>query len=363
MIYPKKFDKILLIYAVFNLKAQPSPQCFVLYSIQQNSKTQIKTMSRFWKCERCAFDNPSILTTDKCLFCSQRWQCKKCNIFNPMNKSKCIMCKSPSSSHAIIYKYSQKPPNKPIQNTPSTSSPATNIVKEKKVNTMEETKYQYEPIKQCHHSHDKCPSIKKLASILYYYQSLDPCINYQHKDKFIHFVTNIYKNLLNDYIHLIKHHQHQIEDIQKDFLQNRHFATCNIQYCNYTLRHHHVHQSLRNNNKEENGVFDFFAQIMDNLHYYIFHLFDVALRTPSITTTHHINDETKSIKTEEDEFFDPKLASIRQRIKNKRENTKKFRRFGRKEANSTISKQQSKIKKSIYNSFGMLYACLSPLFF
>ena len=41
---------------------------------------------------------------------------------------------------------------------------------------------------------------------------------------------------------------------------------------------------------------------MDSLHYYIFHIFDVGLRTQTRPTTDDINDEEKSITIQENEF-------------------------------------------------------------
>ena len=76
---------------------------------------------------------------------------------------------------------------------------------------------------------------------------------------------------------------------------------------------------------------------MDGLHYFVFHIFDIGLRTPSIPTTADIDDEQKSITIKEDEFFDAKFAALRQRLNDKRENTKIFKRFGRQENNSKFS--------------------------
>ena len=89
--------------------------------------------------------------------------------------------------------------------------------------------------------HVQCPSLLRIAAGLKYYSLLNPAKNLHQQYIFTNFTTTIYTNILDDYIHLIQHHQHQIEDIQKEFIQNRGFTKCNIKSCNYTSRHHRVH--------------------------------------------------------------------------------------------------------------------------
>ena len=189
----------------------------------------------------------------------------------------------------------------------------------------------------CPH-YKQCPSISRLCVALRYYSELNPVNNPQQQDIFAHFTTTIYTNLLDDYIHFIKQHQHQIQEIKKEFIDNRGFTKCNIKTCPYTSRHHRVDQKILNdNNSEENSSFDFFKETMDSLHYYIFHIFDSGLRTQTTPTTDDINDEKKSIARNDDEFFDSKFAELRQRINDKRENTKTFERFERHGNNSKFS--------------------------
>ena len=80
----------------------------------------------------------------------------------------------------------------------------------------------------------------------------------------------------------------------------------------------------------------FFVETMDSVHYFIFHIFEVGLRTPSIPTT-ITNDTDHDEKSNKDEFFDAKFAELRQRINDTRVNTNTFRRFGRQANNSKFS--------------------------
>ena len=104
----------------------------------------------------------------------------------------------------------------------------------------------------------KIISILRLCVALKYYSLLNPVNNPQQQDTFTNFTSTIYTNLLDDYIHFIKQHQHQIEEIQNELTNNNGFTKCNIKNCDYTSRHHRVDQKLVNNdNNEENGPFDF----------------------------------------------------------------------------------------------------------
>ena len=182
---------------------------------------------------------------------------------------------------------------------------------------------------QCINSeiHLQCPSLLRLSFALKYYALLNPNNNPQYQDTFTHFATSIYQKLLDDYIHFINHHQHQIEDIQNEFLQNKGFTRCNITNCHYAFRHHHVHQTQTTlNDDDNNDKFTFFAGTMDSIHYYIFHIFDVGLRSPALLSS--TKDTTKT-SPGKNEFFDYEFAEIRERINANRSNTNLFKRFKR----------------------------------
>ena len=83
---------------------------------------------------------------------------------------------------------------------------------------------------------------------------------------------------------------------------------------------------------------------MDSIHCYIFHIFDIGLRTLSTTPPHGKNYDEKSngdkmttTATQENEFFDSKFAEIRQRINDTRGNTQTLKRFESRDKNSKFS--------------------------
>ena len=90
------------------------------------------------------------------------------------------------------------------------------------------------PIKCNKHGNDpinQCTSIKRLISLLTTYSDLDIEHNNDDQNTLIVQLTE-YKQFLNDYIHLLTDHQHQLE------LINKSLEPCDISKCKYTSRHH-----------------------------------------------------------------------------------------------------------------------------
>ena len=189
------------------------------------------------------------------------------------------------------------------------------------------------------HNYKECSSLLRLSEILQHYALLNPFNNPQQQDAFTKYMTTKQPNVLDDYIHFIRHHQHEIEDIQNEFLKNRGFTKCHITNCNCTSRHHRVVGNSFSHN-EDNILFNFFAETIDSLHFYIFHIFDVGLRIPSRPKDYNSNHDEKGnidITSGKGEFFDPEFAEIRQRINEKGANTNSFERFGKQGNDSKFS--------------------------
>ena len=79
----------------------------------------------------------------------------------------------------------------------------------------------------------------------------------EHGDIFTHFMEEIYVNFLNDYIHFVRNHSNQIEEIHLHFTNNRGFAKCDIKECTLTSRHHEVDDNNAKN-KSVDLKFEFY---------------------------------------------------------------------------------------------------------
>ena len=168
-------------------------------------------------------------------------------------------------------------------------------------------------------NYQNCPSISRLCKALEYYHELD-IVDQYHYVLFEEFTNDIYIKLLDDCIHLHKEHGHQIEDIHNEFVDNPRFTECNIKDCAMTSRHHRVIPDLQENNANVN----FYRRIMDNLHFYVFHIFEAGLRTRAISFV----DEAPENSVRND-CFDEEFNKIRQCTLRTNRNTELFDRFGR----------------------------------
>ena len=120
---------------------------------------------------------------------------------------------------------------------------------------------------------ENCDYINRLFHGLQIYEG-DPLI-------FGEFCSSEYKNILNDYIHLISTHDNEIEKINHILLNNNKYNKCSIlNQCNYIQRNYSQNrQSDMNIEYDEN--FEFYSKIMDTLHQYLYHLFDLGFRMPN----------------------------------------------------------------------------------
>ena len=192
-------------------------------------------------------------------------------------------------------------------------------------------------ISSCDNKDDyqKCPSIPRLSTALQYYQHLDITNNEDHQNIFKHFMTDVYPNYLNDHIHFVSTHAHQIEDIHNDFINNRGFKKCTITNCVFTSRHHRL-QNDENRHEDPN----FFKQSMDSLHHYIFHIFDSGLRITTRTIESMEASSNQDNEQMENEYFDARLAQLRQSLTSTDETTESFERFGGSNNSKFIIKTQ-----------------------
>ena len=151
-----------------------------------------------------------------------------------------------------------------------------------------------------------CDSIIRLLSILDMHSHLDMVKNEGHQNHFMEYMTEQYVQFLDDYIHLMCNHSHHLEII------NVSLEPCDIMHCSYTTRRHRKKQH-NNDNLIEDDSLKFYLSIIDSLHFYLHHLFDVALRIRSIP-----------IKEKQEQSPQSEFARICTVVKTGRELTKSF---------------------------------------
>ena len=122
------------------------------------------------------------------------------------------------------------------------------------------------------------------------------------------------ENLLNDYHELIRNHSDYLQEISQHLIQNKSFKTCDdIKNCQFSSRHHG-----NSNGNIADPMVKLYSETLDSLHYYLFHLYQVGLRTKK--EIHHSVDEKK--------YDDNHFSKMREMISTRRDDTARFERFG-----------------------------------
>eukprot|EP01084_Bolivina_argentea_P259820 438587_1 len=119
----------------------------------------------------------------------------------------------------------------------------------------------------------KCLGLSRVVNALKYYQSLPLAANdSKRNDTFIEFCMSEYTACLNDYIHLICVHSGQIHDIIT--INGLQCQYSNINQCKWTRRHFGDR-----NSKFDDKHYNFYVDLFNTMHFYLFHLEATGLRT------------------------------------------------------------------------------------
>eukprot|EP01084_Bolivina_argentea_P302379 521920_1 len=134
-----------------------------------------------------------------------------------------------------------------------------------------------------------CSFLERLITGLKYFNVMinDKNINKSKvsKEIFIEFSDEVYTTYLDDFVHFVKQHgtNEQLTEIEKELKNKYGFVPCNISKCNKLARHYRSRDEykseINNNNNNEDNNFVFYCDFYDKLHYNLFHLFEIGLRT------------------------------------------------------------------------------------
>eukprot|EP01084_Bolivina_argentea_P051593 94925_1 len=156
---------------------------------------------------------------------------------------------------------------------------------------------------------DSCSVINQIIASLKYYSSLNILNKKKDRNKLVKYCTTANNPVLDNYIHLINIHNNDIEQIYNLVQNDRNMISCDGHNCLLLQRHHrnrhYDHIKIEAMKKETNDKhFIFYRDIMDALHCYVFHLYDVGLRVKLPTA-----NMTKSLK-HDNKNFDAKFANL-----------------------------------------------------
>ena len=111
----------------------------------------------------------------------------------------------------------------------------------------------------------------RIITAMKYYSNIN-----QNEEKTMNFVTNIYKSLLNDFIHT-QYHNHQINEIgfndHQIWIHSMHFIM------SFLINHYNEHkQNKEKKDENDSEEFIFYKDVLNTIHCFIFHSYDLGLR-------------------------------------------------------------------------------------
>lgn len=194
-----------------------------------------------------------------------------------------------------------------------------------------------------------CSHIRRLISSLKYYSTLDIIQNKNDEMEFIYFFLEIYKHVLNDIVHLVDKHNDDLQQINESLINDKDFIACDVKQCALTARHYHRAEFNKENKKNVNddkSLTNFYIEMMDGLHLYIMHLFDLGIR--SIKSIHDIrHNESNDDKDQQIKVIDNEFKKLTENIEKKKQKYGLFERFQSNKFNINLS-ADNEDEKGIY---------------
>ena len=219
-------------------------------------------------------------------FEAEPWSCTACTFENTTNNSSCQMCGT--------------------QKQPSLNASSSDNIKQ--------------------NDYLQCDYLKRILNGLKYYYSLKLDTNSSTNDIFTDFCINIYPQMLDDYTHIITTHSDDLDYIHQQLITNDNFNQCDYSECVLFKRYYDNsrRQSTTTNSAEsdDDERIIFYREIFDNIHYWLFHLYDAGMRTKKQNI--NVDDELKEDFDEmEDEhkimYIDRQFSRMRDNIMQQRE--------------------------------------------
>ena len=179
----------------------------------------------------------------------------------------------------------------------------------------------------CTDTHKRCIIIQRLVICLQYFAN---CNNTGMHQIFNDFMDKTYKHkVYDDYYHLTKYHQHELESIMQSAIESRRFIKCDLSICNFANRHFRVKSDKSVAINHENQKYcDIYTQTMDSLHYYLFHLTETGMRPAHASMIQsNIDPQEEKENPSSSQHFDSSFQRVCNAINRCRDKTNRFTRI------------------------------------
>eukprot|EP01084_Bolivina_argentea_P241413 405277_1 len=168
----------------------------------------------------------------------------------------------------------------------------------------------------------RCPHIKRTIHALKYYHLI--IMTPKHEDNLITFCKDIYKQLIDDYSHVLINHNQHIESIYR-LIQTQYcqiLESCNFLECSFYKRSNRNRQLSTSNKLNSNHIhatnfnYLFWVDLFDQIHSYFLHLFHSGLRI-------HCDIDFDTKNKENDSCVDEKFDTVIKAVFSKRKQLEK----------------------------------------
>ena len=170
-----------------------------------------------------------------------------------------------------------------------------------------------------------CSHLLRIINSLKYYETLLSS-NVNAKRIFIQFCVDRYVMFLDDYIHFVCVHSHHLKEITDHLETNGNLLKCNnINQCKSTQRHYRnriddTQNENNTDNDEQEDKYNFYVEMFDTIHFYLFHLEHLGLRVLNKKTMNvDNNNDPKKDDMDYLNCIDEEIVFISKQIEAKRQ--------------------------------------------
>eukprot|EP01084_Bolivina_argentea_P285951 490458_1 len=155
-----------------------------------------------------------------------------------------------------------------------------------------------------------CPYLQRIMYSLQLYHKLVSENNIPSgKHTFIQFCNNSYKKCVDDYTHLICVHSNDLNKITSQLEAHYSVTQCNnVDQCKM-LQRHYRDRSKNEEYKTDNDEDDFYIELFDTIHFYLFHLKQLGLRISNSDESNYNDNDDDNLQ-----FIDKEIVFIRNEI-------------------------------------------------
>ena len=203
------------------------------------------------------------------------------------------------------------------------------------------TNFDFTPITKARKTYCKkhCTAIIRLSHALKYYSLLEPKYNQTHQDLLVSLIKDKYPDLLNDFIHLKDKHDAIIHKFKDMAIKNGVLEECDYQKCDFATRHHDGVNERDNDTISMDPICQVYAQVLDSLHFYLFHSVDAGLRfiRPNKSTWEQQINEIKKSDDNNNPYFDAEIAMMNKLLSTSTDKRRSFNRWSQNNGKFSIS--------------------------